>query len=278
MSRLMSAGLPRLKKEKFFWIGTGFMVLMAVFMVWNEHHMCLYYSAEASMDSILTTYCQFIGIFSAAFSSLFLGTEYSDGTIRNKLIIGHRRSAVYLSSLVLNITASCLMCAAYLLTAFGLGYPFLKVLPSAPAANILFTLFGSVLTVAAYCAIFTFISLLCRNKAASTAINLVTAFFLLFAASYIISSLDQPEMWESYAYLSDSGELVEEPAQPNPMYPRGMKRDILEFLNDLLPGNQCFRYFQYPGPDEWVMPVYAGLTVAAFTGGGIWLFKRKDLK
>ena len=40
----------------------------------------------------------FIGIVMAVFCSLFIGTEYSEGTIRNKIIIGQKRGAVYLSN------------------------------------------------------------------------------------------------------------------------------------------------------------------------------------
>lgn len=277
MIRLLSAGFPRLKKEKIFWIGVGFMAIAAFFIVRSEHQMMLHYETEPSIENVVTGYCQFAGIFAAAFSSLFLGTEYSDGTIRNKLIIGHKRSAVYCSSLILNITAALLMCAAYLLVALGLGIPLLKLSFEEPL-RIAFTLFGSALMTVACCAIFTFISLLCRNKAASTALNLLTAFFLLIAASYIVMSLEQPEFWEAYSFSDESGELVEMPAEPNPSYPRGLKRDILEFLNDFLPGNQAFRYLALPGPEDWIMPVYACVTAAAFTGGGILLFKRKDLK
>lgn len=34
--------------------------------------------------------------------SMFQGTEYSGGTIRNKLVVGHERYQVYLAALIVN--------------------------------------------------------------------------------------------------------------------------------------------------------------------------------
>ena len=38
------------------------------------------------------------GIVMAAFCSMFIGTEFSDGTMRNKLIVGHRRREIYFTN------------------------------------------------------------------------------------------------------------------------------------------------------------------------------------
>ena len=66
MIRLLSAGFPRLKKEKIFWIGVGFMAIAAFFIVRSEHQMMLHYETEPSIENVVTGYCQFAGIFAAA--------------------------------------------------------------------------------------------------------------------------------------------------------------------------------------------------------------------
>ena len=38
----------------------------------------------------------FIGIILAVFCSLFIGTEHNDGTIRNKIIVGHEKSKLFI--------------------------------------------------------------------------------------------------------------------------------------------------------------------------------------
>lgn len=50
-----------------------------------------------ALDDRFFAYSFFIGILSAIFCSLFTGTEYSDGTIRNKIVVGHSRISIYLS-------------------------------------------------------------------------------------------------------------------------------------------------------------------------------------
>ena len=41
----------------------------------------------------------------AVFVSLFFGTEYSDGTLRNKLIGGYTRGQIYVSQFIVNAAA-----------------------------------------------------------------------------------------------------------------------------------------------------------------------------
>ena len=57
------------------------------------------------MDKMMLNYINIIGLFMAMFTSLFIGTEYDYGTIRNKIIVGHSRTSIYFSNL--SMTPGC---------------------------------------------------------------------------------------------------------------------------------------------------------------------------
>ena len=67
----------------------------------------------------------FIGIVMAVFCSLFIGTEYSEGTIRNKIIIGQKRGTVYLSNFITCSLVSVVMCMAFFIPYLCIGIPLL---------------------------------------------------------------------------------------------------------------------------------------------------------
>ena len=116
MNKLLSAGFSRLWKNKVFWGGVLLMPCLLVFVLVSNYRDMMHFSVEARAAYILDTFLpgcfMFIGCFTAIFAALFLGTEYSDGTIRNKLVVGHSRVVVYLSSLILCIVSSLLVCVA----------------------------------------------------------------------------------------------------------------------------------------------------------------------
>ena len=95
MNKLLSAGFARLKKDKFFWVCVGLMAAAAWYTVFT---VCLnrkeYDGYNVGLDAILFGHVFCMGILTAAFSGLFIGTEYSGGTIRNKLVIGHTRGNI----------------------------------------------------------------------------------------------------------------------------------------------------------------------------------------
>lgn len=82
--------------------------------------------AQLSVEYSNTDALIFVGglylIFAAAVVvGLFVGTEYSDGTIRNKLSAGHARRDIYLSKLIVCAAADVVIYVVYILVVLGLG-------------------------------------------------------------------------------------------------------------------------------------------------------------
>lgn len=102
MRKLLRANFTRLIKNKLFWI------LMALEFVMGAGLPVLHYldnqnaNGEWTLDACIFSYAMFVPILLSALAALFIGSEYSDGTMRNKLIVGHRRSNIYMADLIVS--------------------------------------------------------------------------------------------------------------------------------------------------------------------------------
>ncbi len=278
MNKLLSAGFSRLWKNKCFWIGIIFLpgiIICALFS--NYHDMKLGYF-QTTLDAYLYGIYMLIGAFTAIWSSLFLGTEYSDGTVRNKLICGHGRTAVYLSSLVICFASSLLVCLAAVLITFVVGIP-LFGLPQSQAAVMAVNYGYGILMTAALSGLFTLPAMLITSKPVSSVVCIMGFFALLFLTIVIINRLDAPEMISGMYQMSIDGSVIPQEPVPNPHYLRGASRKIHEFLRDLLPLGISMQLNQEGALQHPLQSCLLALFVTAgTTAGGILAFRRKDLK
>ena len=274
MTNLLRANFSRLKKDQTFWIcvlavlggSIGFMVL------W-----CLENAERGALTDLDEFYFRFstaMGFFYAMFTCLFLSVEYGEGTIRNKLAVGHTRREVYLSNFITVFAASLCMAAAWLVGGLA-GIPFLGFLTIGPAGTIL--CFAIIVGyTAAFSAIYTFIGML-NDRRSVTVITIAVWLILFLISGSFESALHEPEMITQMLVSVDGGA----PAaitEPNPYYISGLQREIYEFVVDFLPTGQS-SLLQNLNIDHPVRMLLSSLGItAAFTLGGLRLFERKDLK
>ena len=187
MSRLLSADFAKLKKNKFFWLCMAGMAVFALFMKIMDYVSMREYSGSVpSFESLLLIYALVIGFLMAAFVSLFVGTEYSDGTIRNKLIIGHTRVSIYLSNLITCFAAGVMMCLAYLIPALAVSALLCRSDSTDFRMLLLMILYSFVLTLA-FTSLYTLAGMICQNKALTAVITILVICFFSVASIYILS-------------------------------------------------------------------------------------------
>lgn len=280
MSRLLSADFAKLKKNKFFWICMIGMFLLGVFMT-AMHYIAMqeYGENEPQITNILFSYALVVVFLIPAFVSLFVGTEYSDGTIRNKMIIGHTRSRIYLSNLIVCSIAGLVFCTCYLIGVFAVALPLYTIDTDIWKGITILILCSFVMSIA-FTALCVLTALLCQNKALTAVVNILTACFLLVMSIYIMNKLSEPEVYPGYSVMTDSGEVEVLENEPNPDYLRGTEREIYQFFNDFIPTGQAVNITQAGGMAQspGLLAAYSASIIIVSTGVGMFVFKKKDIK
>lgn len=317
MSRLLSMGLYRLRKDVLFRIALiGSVVCGILFTVMTPRN----YD-----DMYLIPFHVLI----AAFVSLFCGREYGDGTIRNKVICGHSKGTIYLSTLLINYGASLLMSLAFLLPHIVLRLTVYRLSFVLSAGDWVLCALTFVLLGLVDAALFTLIAMLIPNRALSAILNVGLVFVMVMGSYQIDHSLgygetimtetsfgyreataEEVEQIEEGAFIDRSFDTLtlndgskifftadtEEVTEPNPFYVGEPVRTVLETLIGMIPHGQIVQYMPYltqsivhedehrPVVDAEIvaevriLPFYSIGEILLFTALGYLLYRKKELK
>lgn len=284
MTKLISANFLRLRKSRVFWLANGVMAALVMLICADHYH---YLGRETILDGFFLGYVLIVSFPLSVVCGLYLGTEYGDGTIRNKLIAGHTRWAVYLANLVTVFGAALAMSLVFEAVVCMVGIPLFGPLKS-DWEFILIMTGESVLTIGAFSAVFTLAGHLIQNRAVMAVSMVLLTFFLFFAAISVEEKLKAPEfIYMGPMYDQDNvvvaaqEEFQGAELTANPQYLSGKRRELYEFLHDFNPFGQALQIsnmFESHPVHLWQMPLYSLLIIAAATGGGGYLFGRKDIK
>lgn len=223
-----------------------------------------------------------IGVILSIFISLFVGTEYEDGTIRNKIISGHVRSDIYLANVYVCVAAGWIMCLGCLISSLIAGIPLLGFFHTA-LSNILLQGICVFALSAAYAAIYCFFAMLIPNRTITAIVCILLSFLLLFAGTAVSNRLEESEFY----YIPDEslgiGEIDDGQNSEwvrNPDYLEGADRRIYEIVLGAIPGGQSLQLSgmldectSYP---EMLSASLGWIVLSC--GCGLIFFRRKDLK
>jgi len=287
MGKLIASIFSRLMKNVLFWSILILLFLFGMYSSSSEGSALSGTSSTYSLDGCLFEFAPLMGMISAIFISLFIGSEYSDGVIRNKLITGHSRSSVYLSNMIVCSIANILLSFAYISAVLIIGHT-QNGGELSQKGTVIFFLLCSVAMSIAFASLMTLLAMLNCNKAGNVVVSMLLALALLLVSSFIYESLAEPEQYDRYISVNEMGIPTEVERSPNPNYINGTQRKVLEIINDCLPSGQAMQIansFDSGGiavKDDFTYPyiwlVYSFVFVATTSGIGILFFKIKEIK
>lgn len=325
MIKLLRANFSRLFRSLYFRLGMIISVLLNMVAIFNTYYAMKKFPEEFDLSdipdvsaddveylSILISnescmfnggiFCMFIV---PALIAFFIGTDYSDGTIRNKLMVGHKRSSIYLANLITSISAAEIVLLSGMAASYLTGLIFLKNTYLSAGEIFMFIIVGIFIT-ASMSSICTLLSMVIPSKAGAVAAAVMTSFVMMVSVGSITSELESPEVYDEYTYEhQDTGEVFDldcppdemspdelhsngimvsdidklEPIQAeNPGYPKGLRRRIYVWIQKATPGCQYISLSEWDEDFNKSSVGWSSVFVAVTASAGIVVFRKRDLK
>lgn len=261
MVKLIKSNFVRLRSKPLLWVAIIASAINPAYTVLNNYYYGKQYELDFTPDDALVMVADgyIFPIVLTILITLFIGTEYSDKTIRNKLIVGHSRINTYLSNLFISMIASWMMYVVGIVVAISMGVPLLGSY-ALSLKLLLPQLLCAVLSISALVSITVLLAMLISNRVISS----VVALLLSVGLAYVPTPL-----WDKL-YSSFEGATV-----------TGWKHTFYQITYDLLPTCQLYQYssdIEALPKSLAVFPIYSILIIVVTSAIGLVVFKKKNLK
>lgn len=286
MTKLLSAEIRKCFSGVLFWLICLFAVVMALSFNVIQYLGNMEKKAEVYNDSVLYVGLTIVPILAAIFTAYFVGTEFAEGTIRNKIITGYTKTEIYICELIVCETAMIIIQYLFFISIFVFSNMFFGAFHHPFSLMIKLQLLGT-LGVIEMTALILAVSMISMNKALSIVVCMGLA-----AALFVIGLTITNMINEHYNELIDLGEDAITKEQYDTLMAhsyvygvdtehfKGGKLMRCEFLYDYLPQCQTSRYiYERSVPYHWQdFVLYDAVTTIATTFVGVFLFRRTKLK
>lgn len=276
MFKLLDAGFTRIKKSKVSIVLLAYTIGIALFMIYTQYSDMKEYGETIIIDQLFVNSITIIGAVIAIFTCLFIGTEYSDGTLRNKIIVGASRIKIYLSNLIIVSITTLLSEILYLIIIAIIGIPLFGGLHMT-LGNFALIFIDIIGIVFAYSAVFTFISMLLSNKTISVIISIALFFAFMIISITLFSLIEAPEYRKVSKIVNAETQEIELVTEKNPRYLTEEKRNLYENILNFIPQGQAILVAGRADTDFVKLPLYALSEMIIITGIGMYLVNKKEL-
>lgn len=278
MSRLIYANMVRMIKSKIFWISeiflTGYSIFAYAMAAVNVRNLGM---ATDGWTVYFFNEMLFIHVVMAVLIPFFIGVEYSDGTVRNKISVGHKRTDIYLANVIVCYAAGAVQFFTYsavsaLSALFFVGKSALTSMGQIP-----WRVGCSLIVILVYTALYSLVAMLDSNKTRAVVVELLIAFIFVILVSQIYKDLQEQERTDRVV-LSETGEMEIEKNIPNSKYVSGTKRVVYEWIDACLPEDQAMYVIDPDAAFSARAPLCMLGESVVLIMAGAYFFQRKDIK
>ena len=279
MLNLLSSNFSRLKKNRSFLFAAIFMVIYAaavIIYVLNQKAL----GSEIAFDTLFANayglggMIAFPGIVLSIVCGIFIGTDFSDGTLRNKLVVGKSREKIYLANFITCAVMGIILHLIYVIIICIAGLPWLGGIEM-PLRSFMYIVWDGIWMITAYAAIFTMLAMVLKDKTAAVVVGILLTLLSMFASLDLMNRTFEPE-FITVGRLVD-GAFAEE-VVPNRKFLSEGARRIVQVIIDALPSGQSVQLSHLTAPNIEYMSLYSFAIAAAANFIGISVFKKADLK
>ena len=286
MLKLLRSNLERIIKSKTFWIFFGvyafYKVLLILFCLPNPNFTVGNHPIEylLTQNYGLHDYSSFSkaivfplqGLLLTIMCCVILGPEFHNSTIKNKLIVGHTRSQIYLSNLIAVALISLALNFVYLLFFFALTLPIYHTQVIAPAKDIFALITCGTLMLLSYSAVITAVMMTCKNSFITMTVSVVLLGLSMLLTYLYNKTLSIPEFVPHPIAGAPTLSFI-----PNKEYPNKSLRSFCQFMLDFFPSGQSFQ-LAVNFTSRWQMALSSLSMIGATSGIGMAIFQRSEIK
>ena len=281
MLKLLHANFYRLRKNKVF-IGIIIITIIASFVIlFNTYQGNItnekYNMQKTPIDRTYTIYINVISFLIAVFVSIFVGSDYDNGTIRNKIIVGHSRKNIYLSNLIVSIIVGLVLEIIYLTIISIVGIPLIGKIQM-NILDFLYIILDMIFLIIVFSSIFNFISMLCSNVTLSTVGSLLLI-LIMYVFCMSISGIAYSTKELKIQDFDENGNLVTKYLEDE-NYPGDFKKNLCKTIINILPTGQAMELSEVNIDinEIKIYPLYSLGVIIIINILGIYLFSKKELK
>ncbi len=279
MSKLVSANFSRLIRNKFFWIGLALIVGIAAFIAIDyvqAHPMCKE-GITYGVKEVCFKYTPVIAAIIALFAGLFVGEEYSNKTIRNKIASGYSKKEIYRANwLVCTLVGGLFYLAFFLIIALPIApWKYLVKYNANVVAEFMRCALISLFAILSLVSIVVFVAMYVKNRIVGVVATLGGVLLLFLASELMFEGIRETQF--KSVFNEELGFAME---MANPEYKGGIVRGIVQTVMDVQPFGQILQVKERRAVDikAIVLPIYSCLMIALFYFGGAHLFGKRDLE